>query len=282
MTYGKRIAEFFKSPYWSEVEKYLNNPDTHHVHVYVNTSVDPKDLEKAVLAYLDARGWGSRRKIDHMAPRLGTGALHGIHPRGKPHFDIMFNYKEDVLLEPMEPMEGEMGSNLLAWGKEYMKNYLKNYRFRPFDEKAQKALEEYFLSEHWEKGLEKVFPEENVHVHINTETSIDPAIIEEHALKALARKGWEIEEAVQCVFVAKGAYYQGKVVFLSNKPEKVFDISWKYNAKVYIAPTEDWIVWKDQAGCDVWTMRMLQETVLNKGVWKRLSDEDIRYVRENV
>ena len=282
MMYGKQIADFFKSDFWREVEKHLNNPDSHHIHVYVNTSIDPKDLEKALLAYLDAKGWGSRRKIDHMAPRLGTGALHGIHPHGKPHFDIMFDYKEDAILEPMEPMKGEMGSNLLAWGTEYMNNYLKNYRFRPVDDKVKAALEEYFESEHWNEGLEKVLPEENVHVHINTETSIDPELIKEYALKALAKKGWDIEEAVQCVFCAKGAYYQGKIVFLSNKPEKVFDISWKYNPKVYIAPTEDWIVWKDQQGHDVWTFKMLEDSVLKDGKWKKLRDEDIKYVKENV
>ncbi|MCL4440750.1 MAG: hypothetical protein M1609_09250 [Firmicutes bacterium] len=282
MEYGKQIAQFFQSDYWAQVEKHLNNPDTHHVHVYVNTSIEPRDLEKALQAYLDARGWGRRRKIDHMAPKLGTGALHGIHPHGKPHFDIMFNYKADAVLEPMDPLDGEMGSNLVAWGTEYMNNYLQNYHFRPFDEAAGKALEDYFRSEHWHKGLETVLPDENVHVHINTETSIDPQKIKEYALQSLAARGWDIEEAVQCVFIAKGAYYQGKIVFLSNKPEKVFDISWKYNAKVYIIPTEDWIVWKDQAGCDVWTKQMLRETVLEKGVWKRLSDEDIRYIRENV
>lgn len=281
MNFGKQILDFFKSDYWAKVEEHLNNPDTHHVHVYVNTSVEPHDLEKALLAYFDAKGWGSRRKIDHMAPRLGTGALHGIHPVGKPHFDIMFNYKEEVILEPMDPLDGEMGSNLLAWGDKYMENYMKNYHPRPFDAFAEEALEKYFKSEHWEKGLEKVLPEDHVHVHINTETSIDPEMIRKYALKALAKKGWEVEEAVHCVFAAKGAYYQGKIVFLCNKPMRVFDISWKYNAKVCIVPTEDWIVWKDQKHHDVWTKQMLQETVLDKGTWKGLSDEDIKYIREN-
>ncbi len=282
MNYGQQIVDFFKSDYWAEVERHLNNPDTHHVHVYVNTCIDPKDFEKALLAYLDATGVGSRRKIDHMAPRLGTGALHGIHPYGKPHFDIMYNYKQDTILEPMDPLEGEMGKNLLAWGTEYMNNYLKNFQFRPTDERVIHALEEYFKSEHWEKGLEHVLPEDNVHVHINTETSIGPEVIREYALKALATKGWEIEEAIQCVFCAKGAYYQGKIVFLATKPERVFDISWKYNPKVYIARTEDWIVWKDQQGYDIWTKQMLEKSVLEKGTWKKLTEEDVQYIKENI
>lgn len=280
--YGQQLVDFFKSEFWSKVEQELNNPANHHIHVYVSTSIEPKDLEQAVIAYLDAKGWGSGRRIDHMAPKLGTGALHGIHPHGKPHFDIMYNYKEGAILEPMDPFDGEMGSNLRAWDDKYMEHYLANFTFRPHDEVSRRALEEYFASEHWEKGLELVLPEENVHVHINTETSIDPELIKDYALQALARKGWKIDEAVQCVFVAKGAYYQGKVVFLAREPERVFDISWKYNAKALIQPTEDWIVWQDQRGYDIWTKTMLRESVLAKGTWLRLDPDDVEYVRSNV
>jgi hypothetical protein len=281
MTSGQKLVDFFKSEYWDNALRHLNNPDTHHVHVYINTSIEPKDLEKALLAYFDAKGMQSQRHIDHMAPRFGTGALHGIHPKGLPHFDIMFNYKKDVVIEPMDPLEAEMGSNLKAWGKEYMTEYYKNFQFRPFDDAAKKALEQYFASAHFAKGLEHVMDEENVHVHLNTETSIDPLIIKEYAEKELAKRGFELEEAVDCVFCAKGAYYQGKVVFLSKKPERVFDISWKFNPKVLIEPTADWIVFKDQKGHDVWTKTMLKETVLDKGVWQGLSPQDIEYVRQN-
>ncbi len=67
--------------------------------------------------------------------------------------------------------------------------------------------------------------------------------------------------------------YRGKLVFMGQDPEVVFDIGWEFIPDVIIAPAwEPWI-YEDHPGYDVWTSAMLAE-VMNQD-YVRLSDAEI-------
>ena len=70
--------------------------------------------------------------------------------------------------------------------------------------------------------------------------------------------------------------YRGKLVFMGQDPEVVFDIGWEFTPDVLIEPAwEPWI-YEDHPGYDVWTAQMLAE-VMNED-YVRLNDEEISSV----
>lgn len=277
MKFAQSVVDYFKSDHWQEIIRRAKDDDTNHVHAYVETSLDPHYLEQAVLFYFWAKGYGSRRKIDHMSPKKGLAALHGIHPKAEiAHFDLHWIFNPDVSVIPMQE-GGEMGKNLVSWGKEYMNDFLSKFTFRKMDEEAKAGLAKFFKSDHWENGLKKVLDPNNVHNHINTDTSVHPEEIRQMALKDLAERGWKVDESVHCVFKAKEGY-RGKVVFLCLEPMRVFDISWRFSDETIIEPVGDYTVFPDQIGYDTWTYEMHAEMLDEDFV--KLDGEQLHYILE--
>jgi hypothetical protein len=274
---AQKVVDYFMSDHWQETINLAKDPDTNHVHSYVETSLDPKCFEQVLLFYLYAKGYGSRRKIDHMSPKLGLGSLHGVHPKAHiAHFDVSWVYNPDVVLRPMQN-GGEQGKNLLAWGDRYMEEFIAKYPFREMNGEDEAILKAYFKSDHWVNGLKSVLNPYNVHNHINTDTSIHPDYIREAALADLKERGWKVDECVHCVFLAKEGY-RGKSVFLCLEPERVFDISWRFNPDVVIEPVSDYTVFEDQIGYDAWTVEM-HEQMLDED-FVRLDGDQLFYIVE--
>jgi len=266
---------FAESDHWRRLCGALQDPDPQgtHIHAYVETSVHPDSLEAIMVGYFERMGWPSARKIDHMAPKAGMGSLHGIEPKGKPHFDYQWFFNKDVGIRPCEG--GESGCNLLIWNRWYINQFYRQFPFRQVGEKEEKALEEYFKSEHFLKGLEfPVMPTTN-HMHINVHSSVHPDYIQKYAEAALQRKGWEIYYVCPNVYLV-GGNYRGKLVFMGKKPEVVFDIGWKFTPEVVIEPAWETWIFEENPGYDVWTSDMLDE-VMNED-YVKLTEEEIQEV----
>jgi hypothetical protein len=144
---------FVDSDHWRRLVAALQDPDPEgtHMHAYVEMSVHPDSLEAIMLGYFSKKGWSSRRKIDHMAPKAGMGSLHGVEPKGKPHFDYQWFFKKDVGLRACEA--GESGCNLLIWNRWYINQFNSQFPFRKAGSEGEKALQAYFKSDHFRKGL---------------------------------------------------------------------------------------------------------------------------------
>jgi hypothetical protein len=269
---------FSDSDHWRRLCAALHDPDPHgcHIHAYVETSVHPDSLEAIMTEYFWRMGWPSSRKIDHMAPKAGMGSLHGIEPEGKPHFDYQWFFQKDVGLRPCEG--GESGCNLLVWNRWYINEFYRQFPFRALKSSEEKLVEDYFASDHFLKGLEfPVMPTTN-HMHINIHSSVHPDVIQKYAEAAVAREGLKVYYTCPNVYLVHGKY-RGKLVFMGQSPEAVFDIGWQFMPEVIIEPAwEPWI-FETNPGYDVWTADMLAE-VMNED-YIRLDDNEIAAVLDN-
>lgn len=267
---------FAESDHWRRLCAALQgdpDPQGSHVHAYVETSVHPDSLEALMTGYFDRLGWPSARKVDHMAPKSGMGSLHGVEPEGKPHFDFQWFFKKDVGLRPCDG--GESGCNLLVWNRWYINKFYQQFPFRDVGSEEEKALDAYFRSDHFLKGLEfPVMPTTN-HMHINVHSSVHPDCIQKHAEAALNREGVNIYYVCPNVYLV-GGKYRGKLVFMGKAPEVVFDIGWQFTPEVVIEPAwEPWI-FEDNPGYDVWSSDMLAE-VMNED-YVRLTDAEVQQI----
>ncbi len=251
---------FVESDHWRRLCAALQDPDPEgtHIHSYVETSVHPDSLEAIMKGYFAKKGWPSRRKIDHMAPKAGMGSLHGVEPTGKPHFDFQWFFKTDVGLRACEG--GESGCNLLVWNRWYISQFYSQFPFRTVGSKEEKVLRNYFKSDHFLKGLEfPVMPTTN-HMHINVHTSVHPDVINQFAQEAFAREGIETYYTCPNVYLV-GGKYRGKLVFMGQKPEVVFDIGWLFTPDVVIEPALETWIFEANPGYDVWGSDMLADVM---------------------
>lgn len=266
---------FVESDHWRRLCAALQDPDPKgsHIHAYVETSVHPDSLEAIMTGYFERMGWPSARKIDHMAPKAGMGSLHGVESKGKPHFDFQWFFHKDVGLRPCEG--GESGCNLVVWNRWYINQFYRQFPFREVGAEEEKTLEEYFKSDHFLKGLEfPVMPTTN-HMHINVHSSVHPDYIQKYAEVAFQREGLKIYYTCPNVYLV-GGKYRGKLVFMGQEPEVVFDIGWKFTPDVVIEPAwESWI-FEANSGYDVWTSEMLAEVMDEDYV--RLTDQEIQEI----
>jgi len=274
---GEVTSYFAQSDHWRRLCAALQgdpDPEGAHVHAYVETSVHPESLEAIMVGYFKKLGWPSSRKIDHMAPKKGMGSLHGIEPEGKPHFDYQWFFNNEVGLRPTDG--GESGCNLLVWNRWYINQFYKQFPFREIGYEEEKALEAYFKSDHFLKGLEfPVMPTTN-HMHINVHTSVHPNQMQKFAEAALAREGFDLFYTCPNVYMADGKNYRGKLVFMCKDPQVVFDIGWLFTPDVVIEPAMEKWIFEANPGYDVWTTAMLNEVMDESYV--KLSEAEIREV----
>ncbi|OHE28745.1 MAG: hypothetical protein A3K40_04915 [Syntrophobacterales bacterium RIFOXYC2_FULL_60_23] len=236
-------------------------------------SVHPDSLEKIMTEYFKRMGWPSARKIDHMAPKRGMGSLHGVEAKGKPHFDYQWFFNKDVGLRALDG--GESGCNLLIWNRWYINRFYDQFSFRKVGPAEEKALEADFKSDHWLNGLKlPILPTTN-HLHINVHSSVHPDTIQKYAEASLKREGIKIFYTCPNVYLVDGKY-RNKLVFMSQSPEVVFDIGWKFTPDVTIEPAWETWIFEANPGYDVWSSDMLAEVM--DAPYVKLTDAEIEEV----
>lgn len=241
------IAAYFRSEHWNRVIEALkiDSEPVYHLHAYIETQIHPLSLEAIVKGYFAKIGRPVDRKVEIFTSGqvADAGSIHGIEPHGMPHFDLLWKWSQDALIKPSPKPD-----NVEWWGESYMRAFYAKYPLRsqttPQDE-AQIAA--YFTSPAWAKYCELNEHRDVVHIHANVETSLHPDIIRKAALKAMAERGWQIEAAVPVAFQMRGQMH-GKIVFIGNVPEKVFDIAWCFNPTVGLIPsTRYWLTTENPA-----------------------------------
>ena len=264
------------SDHWRRLISYIQDPDRQntHVHCYVYTSVHPDSLEEILRRYFAMRGWPIARRINRISPPPGILALHGIEPEGKVHFDLHWIYKEAVGIKPAHGVE--TGSNLLLWNRIYIEEFYRRFPFRAVGPQEEAALLQYFVSEHWQGGLQMVERPDVPHMHINIETSVHPEVIGRYALNALQERGWEVYYLCPNVYRLNERYV-GKIVFMGKEPEKAYDIGWKFNPDTTIKPTDHHWLFPERIGYDVMTSGEFQAE-LSQNPYVMLTPEEVSAV----
>lgn len=263
------LTTYFKSEHWGQLMEILNKKDetVNHAHIYVDTSLNPISLEEVIKTYFKKIGHPIERKIEIFTSGvdLTAGTIHGIEPKGLPHFDLLWHYSAETVLGP-DPKK----TKVEYWGDKFMTEFYSKFPFNTNpNEKEQQEIEAYFSSQAWEKYCELNEDPQVVHIHANVETSVHPELIRNAAIKYMKQRGWEIEKDEPVAFSMRGQWH-GKIVFLGNKPEKIFDIAWMYNPLVTLIPsTKYWLVTENPA-YDARTMHDLP-LLLKKDNYQQLS-----------
>ncbi len=274
------VIDYFRSDQWRRVMAFLiQDPDPQgtHAHVYTETCVDPLALQRVMEGYLARRGYPSARRIDLMSPRRGFGSMHGIEPKGLPHFDWNWSYNHKVALAAADGSAlGESGCNFVGWNRAYMDEFYSDFPLRTAIGPVEaEALRAFFRSEYWHRGLEICTRPTTNHGHINCHTSVHPNIVQKFAEESLRQKGWQIYYTCPNVYLV-GGKYTGKLVFLGKNPEAVYDLGWKFRSDVVIAPVDEPWVFKDQVGYDIWSQDLLEEVLALP--YEKLGDADVERI----
>lgn len=254
---ANEIVAYFKSDQWNALLEILGKKDepVYHVHIYIDTNVNPWCMEQLMKLYFAKKGHPVERKIEIFTSGqiAGSGTIHGVEPKGMTHFDMIFRHSGDVAVKPTPDRE----RNVEYWGEKYMKDFHARYDFKTELTPEQKGeVEAYFNSAAWEDYCRLNESPDVVHIHANVETSVHPLVIREYALEAMKKRGWEIEYAVPVAFAMRGQMH-GKVVFAGLKPEKMFDIAWGFNPVVTLVPSTKYWLTTDSPTYDARTMREL-------------------------
>lgn len=273
----QEIVKYFQSEQWAEMMRVMQRPpsDVYHIHIYVDTKVNPWCLLHILKCYFKKIGCPVERKVELFTSGQisGCGTIHGVEPKGMPHFDMIFRYSDDCVLGGTVNSE----PNVQYWDSDYMEKFHAQFPFKTeltADELAE--VERYFAGKEWEQYCQLNENEKVVHIHANVETSIHPNIIAEHALKAMDKQGWKIEYAVPVAFKMRGLMH-GKIVFAGIKPEKMFDIAWMYNPTVTLHPSTRYWLTKESPAYDARTMAELPE-LFQKNAFQWLSLEELNEI----
>jgi len=278
------VIAYFKGDQWRRMAAALEQdpePRGTHAHIFVETCVHPNNIEELICGFFAQRGAPSARRIDYMAPRPGEmGSLHGVEPKGQPHFDFNFFYNPNVALAGSEGgAHGESGCNLCIWNRRYINAFYADFPFRQVGEAEEEKIRQYFRSEHWHRGVEmSILPDTN-HQHINAYTSVHPEVLRRFAEESLAAKGWEIYYTCPNVYLVNGRY-TGKLVFMGKNPEAVYDLGWMFKPDVVLEPALDDWVFKNGKGYDTWTTPMREPVMAQPYV--RLTDGEVARALEAI
>jgi hypothetical protein len=270
------IAAYFRSEHWNKVIEVLSITEepVYHAHAYVETQIHPMSLEEIVKGYFEKTGRPVHRKIELFTSGqvADSGSIHGIEPHGMPHFDLLWKYSPTALLAP-----AKREHNVEYWGKSYMDDFYKKYPFKTeLNAEEQAELEAYFETAAFRKYCELNEHPDVVHIHANVETSAHPDLIRAAALKAMAKRGWDVVEAVPVAFQMRGQMH-GKVVFIGNTPEKIFDIAWAFNPAVTLIPSTRYWLTTENPTYDARTMHELP-LLLKRDPYRLLSLKEIEAV----
>lgn len=295
----KGVAGYFNGAHWADcmrnhmVRQY--GDEVYHVHVYVDTCIHPESLEKVIAAYFKAINRPLMRSMDPQQQREGVASIHGIHPLGCPHWELIFRFNAETVLGPMpvDCKEAEHGKNLLSWDREEINEFQQKFPFKAVGQREEKQIQEYFLTKHWKDMLSIIVDPTVTHVHPNFEISFDPKILELFVRSEFAKIGWTVDKTIPCIFDMKTCVrnkhlpdddprnaYVGKIGFLLGHPEKQFDIAWMFNPDVTIQPAQQsWVF--DTPGFDVWRMKNY-DSFLEANPYVKLTDEEVDAVIENL
>lgn len=249
------IREYWRSDHWQRFLHLLQEEDgehIYHIHHSVDTCVHPESMMLALQFYFARQGWEIDREVDVFAlsPKP-MGTLHGVCPKGMPHFDFIWRYKPEVVLAPMAP-DGTK-ENLSAWGENYMREFYSKFPFRSVGSKEEAEIEAWFRSPQWERACKLVEDPKVVHVHANVVSSVHPDAVAAAALRAFKREGWTVWDYEPCAYDVRGVM-TGKTVFMLSYPQQVFDIAWRFDPDVVLGASpkpfmfddDPWFDWRTQ------------------------------------
>lgn len=273
----RSIKDYFAGEQWRTLQDRVENDreNSYHAHIFVDTSLHPLTFCDVLRTYYAAIGMPIDRAIDLQPSNVGFNMLHGIHPAGSFHYDVAWRYNPACVLAPMPHELVKEKNNLQIWGRKEIDDFFGQYRFVRATGQAKEDLDAFFRSPEWDQTVEYVLDTTIAHFHTNVEMSIHPDDLRDAALEAIGRQGWKLQKHIHCIFSPYKGWTTGKVVFLLEEPEVMFDIAWKFNPDVTIRPSTVHFMLQDSTVFDVRRKEKI-EFYTSGGEFIVLSDDELR------
>lgn len=231
------VAAYFRSAHWNKVIEALqiDSEPVYHLHAYIETQIHPMSLEEIVKGYFARIGRPVHRKIEiFTSGQVADSARSTASSRRGCRISTCSGS-----IRPTPDQARRALDNVEWWGASYMKEFYAKYPFvTEMTPDAQKQVDAYFAGPAWGRYCDLTEHRDVVHIHANVETSLHPDLILKPALAAMKKRGWDIHEVVPVAFQMRGQMH-GKLVFIADKPEKIFDIAWCFNPTVALIPSTD-------------------------------------------
>ena len=282
----EEVIEYFRSPQWRDVLSVVQERDMNHMHVHVDTYLDPgSSFRPLVHDFFQRLGWDAYRPIEIMADKPGRAALYGIQLEDKLNFEIYCRLNDKSVLQPIPAKFGERGGNLRVWSVSDITRFHSQFRWRSLTAADHAAVAAFFESNsHWQRALDYVRDPDVMHVHCNVETSVHPDVLRRYALTNLAERGFTVKHSIHSIFNAAG-YDSGKIIFLGLNPPRTYDIAYYYNPDVLLeVNTQDThMVGGEGTGNEYYVVRVSTlEAELAKHDLIRLSAAEIAHIQDTI
>ncbi len=235
----EQILAYFESTAWTDALQIMarGRQDVLHAHIYTDSILHPRSMQRVVETYFEAKGQRCERKVKILSHGKGYTNVYYIQPPGMCHFEVFLRFNPDVVIEPMDVAAARGGKAFDYWDPAFMAAYYEKFPFKAMGAAEEKRVEDYFASDSW-KRIYSVMMYDNeraIHSHCMVETSLHPEKILPIGRRAIEARGWEIDRAVSIVFGVNGLD-QGKITYLVKRPELVLELEWEFNKDVVIKP----------------------------------------------
>jgi len=240
----EECVDFFNSSSeWNTVVAALQRgSDVRHLHLYLDTAIDHRDLEVIIRNYFYRKNWPLTRKIMYI-PGPGYVNIYNVHPEGRAHFEVIARFDPDTVIgpTPVGATHKDAGKNFAFWDVDYMEDFYTRtgHDFRTeLSEREVAEANRYFASAEWNEACEFMSRPGSLHCHAQVNTSIHPEVLRELAWKAMERRGWNVYWGVSVVYQPGADPERPKIVFLVSHPETQMEIEWFYHPHTLLQPAE--------------------------------------------
>jgi len=275
----QETVAYFKGDQWRRLLDVLEERDgpVSHAHIYVDTHLHPLSIDEIVSGFFAKRGKPLERRTEIFTSgqHADKGSVHGIEPKGQPHFDLLFGYTKESAIQP-----SKVADDVESWSLAFMNGFYAKYPFRQPSDADKKGVEAYFDSKVWKKFYDIVEDDRVVHAHANVETSIHPSYIADVAMARMRAHGWNVDKVVPVAFSMRGQW-QGKLVFLAHEPEKIFDIAWMFNPTVDLIPSTRYWLMPETPHYDIRTMDEVPQ-LIKKNEYTLLRTKQIEQILDQI
>jgi len=126
----KEIKQYFRGEHW---KTYMNKgklPEIEHFHIYLESKLNPKELEKYFIKAIEEAGYTLNTACRYISrPDIDTMFI-SFTPTSSPSFEVALKYDPQVTLKPKDltPQEKAYGGE--GWTKEQTKKFIDKYPWK--------------------------------------------------------------------------------------------------------------------------------------------------------
>ena len=272
------ISDYFQSEQWKTAFEMIKDPAIDHIHVFVDSCLNPYTIDEVFVHYLTKQGHHFSRKPYHGAIQ-DIKLSSNIEADDLPPFEIFSYYNSDLVLSPKPGRE-----EIEYWTAKDVEAFWSQFAYTDVKPEEEQEVRDYFTSsEHWRKAMEMVVDPDMEHLHINIETRVHPKVLAGYMREAFENQSWILNKIEHMIFSPSRLpkdqkQYYGKIMVMLKKPDITrFDVAYIFNPDVLIRPSTKFISYLEGVPeFDIGGTHQMVERYISLHDFVTLAPEDIQ------